>query len=624
MFFPLTISWNELFVQGTNKEQISGGKKHAMSNKKMILKYVKEFEAILPKMKELLFSEKDTNLHALDITIPQINVLGLLLDKECTMTEMGDKLHLALNTISGHIDRLVRDKLVQRVADANDRRIVRVKLTKKGEEKIKMFFKARRKRLLAVFSNLSRKDMSQVVKNFKSNYRIFQKAASKERKLNEENSRRTGLKKALLSILLIFFVYASANCKTLYDIDKSMALALQNNLSLKQKQQNVLELQWKLSESKASLYPKLLSNTTLTKLQEPRSSSIGDRTILFSSDLQVVSRFSLAMTLYSSGKLQIGKSLIKQNVTLTEIELKLAKQEIIFQVKDVYYKVLQAAHLLEVAEAGVKAAKQHLNVTQNLKQQGALSNYDVLRAQTAVSDAQKKLIQAQNNVSIQKTTFLYVIGAEDLQEDYDLKDIDVKIDVNPLLPSAPAEEAALYAAEHRPEVSLSKLRMAMEKSNMRLEKVTGLPMLNLSANYDFTRGERMPLQWRNVYSVDLNMSMSLYDSGVKSARVQQSAARLKAAEDALEDAKRKVALEVGYAYLQMKEAMARMGNSKNGLEQAKEGLSLAEERYSYGVGTLVEVLDAQTAFESAQSDFYTSFYDFYRALAQIDKAMGKQ
>ncbi len=595
-----------------------------MSKKNMILRHVKEFEAILPKMKELLFSEKDTNLHALDITIPQINVLGLLLEKECTMSELGDKLHLALNTVSGHIDRLVRDKLVQRAADAKDRRIVRVKLTKKGEEKIKRFYKARRKRLFAVFSNLSQKDMSRVVKNFKSNYRIFWKAASKERKLKEEKKRRMGLKKALLPILLIFFLYASADCKTLYDLDKSVALALQNNLSLKQKQQNVLESQWKVSESKASLYPKLLSNTTLTKLQEPRSSSVGGNTILLSSDLQMVSRFSLAMTLYSSGKLQIGKSLIEQNVTLTEIELNLAKQEIIFQVKDAYYKVLQALHLLEVAEAGVKAAKKHLDVTQNLKQQGALSNYDVLRAQTAASDAQNKLIQAQNNVNIQKTTFLYVIGAEDLQDEFDLKDIDLKVDEKLLLPPAPAEEAALYAAEHRPEVSISKLRMAMEKSNMRLEKVTGLPMVNLSTNYDFTRGERMPLQWRNVYSVDLTMSVSLYDSGVKSARVQQSAARLKAAEEALEDAKRKVALEVGYAFLQMKGTLARMENSKNGLEQAKEGLSLAEERYTYGVGTLVEVLDAQTAFESAQSDFYTSFYDFYRALAQIEKAMGKE
>lgn len=582
---------------------------------------VKEIEDLLPKMKEMFFLEKNTNLHELDITIPQINVLGLLLENEYTMTELGDKLYLAPNTISGHIDRLVRDRLVARVPDKRDRRVIHVKLTKKGAQKIKKFLKARRERFIKVFSSLGQKDMSRVIKNFRDNFRLLQKAVARQRK---SRSALKSVKKSAMTILAVAFMSFAARAETVYDLNESIKLAVQNNLSLKQKQESLLESQWKLSEAKASLYPRLTSSTTMTKLQEPRSSDFGGRAIVFSSDMQIVSRFSLAMSLYSSGKLQIGKNIVLQSYSLTKADVNRTTSEVIFQVKDVYYKVLQAQHLLEVAQSGVKAAEKHLEVTQNLRQQGVLSNYDVLRAQTAVSAAKKKLIQAENNVSIQKTAFLYTIGAEDLQEEYSLKDVDAQKDINSLIPSAPAEEAALYAADHRPEVMLEKLHVALEKSNARLEKVTGLPMLNFSANYDFSRGERIPLEWRNVYSLDLNLSISLYDSGIKKARMQQANTKVNAALEALEDVKKKVALEVGYAYLTMKEALARVENAKSGLDEAKEGLTLAEERYAYGVGTLVEVLDAQTACESAQSDFYTSLYDFYRALAQIDKSMGKQ
>ncbi len=583
------------------------------TDRKLAGAYAREFDALITRMKELFFSEKNVNIQHIDITIPQSNVMNLLLEEDYTITELSERLHLALNTVSESVDRLAREKLVARERDKLDRRVVRVRLTEKGRSKINAFKKFHLKRVIMLFENLSETDMRRAVKNFKNNLSLFEKAL-----------RGTGLK-------LVFFVcfmsgmlsHAQAEDVKLYDTESSILFAVQNNSALKQFGEKVTEAKAKYSESKASVLPKLSLSTQVTKLQEPRASSFGGVKILFSSDVQVFSRLSLATPLYSSGKLELGKKIILQTFHLKELERKKLLVETVYQVKDVYFRVLQSKHLLSVAESGVKSAQKHLEITENLKKQGVLSKYDVLRSKVAVTSAEQKVIQAQNMYSTNKAGFLYVIGAN-LLETYELKDVDANVDVKALVPKLTPEEAAYYALEHRPEVLLAAIQKEMGKNALKVEKLGGYPDFYFSAYYDFTRGERMPIEWRNVYSLELMMGMTLYDSGVKLNKIKQAGASLKAGEEALADIRRKVALEVGNGFLSMKEALARYENSRSKMDEAKESLFLAEERYENGVGLLVDVLDAEAAYESAQSELYTSLYDFYRALAQIDKSMGKE
>lgn len=146
--------------------------------KSSVTKYLKELEELIPKItrKHFLFIEKSANLQELEITLPQINILSLLLHKNYTMSKLSAELNLALNTVTGNIDRLVRDKLVARIADKKDRRVVRIKLTPKGKEKIEKFLKFRRKQLTKIFSNITEKDRKQLVSNLKSIDTILQKA----------------------------------------------------------------------------------------------------------------------------------------------------------------------------------------------------------------------------------------------------------------------------------------------------------------------------------------------------------------------------------------------------------------------------------------------------------------
>lgn len=582
------------------------------TNTASVREHAKEFDALITRMKELFFSEKNVNLQHMDITIPQSNIMNLLLEKEYTITELSERLHLALNTVSESVDRLVREKLVSRERDRHDRRVVRVKLTQKGRLKINTFKKFHLKRLLMLFENLSEADMRRAVRNFKDNLALFEKAL-----------RGTGLKLLVIICLMsCILTLVQAEDVKLYDMESSIQFAVQNNSSLKQLGEKVTEAKAKYSESKASVLPKLSLSTQVTKLQEPRSSSFGGVKVLFSSDIQIFSRLGLSTPLYSSGKLELGKKIILQTFHLKELEQKRLLVETVYQVKDIYFRVLQSKHLLSVAESGVKSAQKHLEITENLKNQGVLSKYDVLRSKVAVTSAQQKLIQAQNIYSTNKAGFLYVIGAN-LLETYELKDVDAGLDVRALVPKLTPEEAAYYALEHRTEVLLAAMQKEMGKNALKVEKLGGYPDIYFSAYYDFTRGERMPIEWRNVYSLELMMGMTLYDSGVKRNKIKQAGASLNAGEEALVDIKRKVALEVGNGFLAMKEALARYENSRSKMDEAKESLSLAEERYENGVGLLVDVLDAQSAYESAQAELYTSLYDFYRALAQIDKSMGK-
>lgn len=583
-------------------------------SKTLTLKHANILERLFPRMMEKFFPEAESRLPHLDIRVAQIRTLSYLLEHEgCTMGELGEALNLACSTVTGNVGRMVRTGLLRRFANPGDRRQVRVKLTPKGKKSIQKFIHFRRQSIAGKLRMMSFRDQQTLVRSFQNIDAVLSKTLS-------PIQTRVILLVICLAGEALFSSHLHA--QTLYNLQQSLKKALLSNHGLKQKESELLEARAKLKESKASIFPQISLHSTLTKLQEARSSSFGGVKVLFASDLQILSRLSLSQPLYTSGKLQFARALVEKSYSAEHYELQKFRNDLAFQVKDVYYRVLQSLHLLEVARAAVKSAQKHFEVTESLKQQGVMSKYDVLRAKVALTSARQKLIQAENNLATQQSAFRFIAGI-DLREEFVLQDADLSVNVYSLVPSVTPEEAALYALEHRPEVLMAQLRVDMEKQNRRIEKVSGFPALYFSANYDLTRGERIPILWRNIYSFDLTLTMSLYDSGIKSSRVNQTTARIIAAEDALIELKRKVALEVGNGFLMLSEALSRAENSRAGLDEAKLGLSLAEERYENGVGTLVEVLDAQTAYESAQAEFYSSIYDFYRALAQLDKAMGK-
>jgi outer membrane protein TolC len=118
------------------------------------------------------------------------------------------------------------------------------------------------------------------------------------------------------------------------------------------------------------------------------------------------------------------------------------------------------------------------------------------------------------------------------------------------------------------------------------------------------------------------MSLPIFQGFAISAQVEQARAAADAAQANLDVLREFVTLEVEQNYLGLKEAEERIAASTKLVEQAEQNLNLAERQYAAGVGTALEVTDAQLTLSNARITRIQALYDYNSSLRKLERSMG--
>lgn len=118
-----------------------------------------EIIKIFPRLMRAVSKESSDELIRGEITIPQMILLQILLEKNmCTMSNIAKDMGITTSAVTGLTDRLIRSKLITRTRGIKDRRIVIVSLTEKGKDLIKRIFNQRQQMMRRVLSVLTPKE----------------------------------------------------------------------------------------------------------------------------------------------------------------------------------------------------------------------------------------------------------------------------------------------------------------------------------------------------------------------------------------------------------------------------------------------------------------------------------
>lgn len=100
---------------------------------KLAMEYAEQFNKLIPEFIRAAKNQEVKRLARYSLTLPQYFAMSALEDNgTCMMSGMGEELGLTMGTVTGIVDRLVRENLVERCSDNSDRRIVLARLTQKG------------------------------------------------------------------------------------------------------------------------------------------------------------------------------------------------------------------------------------------------------------------------------------------------------------------------------------------------------------------------------------------------------------------------------------------------------------------------------------------------------------
>jgi outer membrane efflux protein len=116
--------------------------------------------------------------------------------------------------------------------------------------------------------------------------------------------------------------------------------------------------------------------------------------------------------------------------------------------------------------------------------------------------------------------------------------------------------------------------------------------------------------------------MNIFDSGVTLSKVHAAEEKLLQAEETYRDTVNSVELEVRSNYLGLREAEKRISTTQVAVAKAEEDFHIAQVRYMAGVGTNLDVIDAQVALTEAKTNFVNALYDYNTSKIALETSMG--
>jgi outer membrane protein len=338
----------------------------------------------------------------------------------------------------------------------------------------------------------------------------------------------------------------------------------------------------------------------------------------------------LSYPISTGGKVEAAIEKAKLGSQISDNEVTAIKNQVKLDATIGYCNVLQASNMRDVACQTVADFQEHLHNVEQKYDAGVANLPDLLQTKVRLADAENNLIKAENAYTLavynlNNTMGLPLKGEIKLMDEFSFASFT--LDMDKCIGKALAE---------RPEIAQVKLNVAVNKAQVKIAKGDGRPTIaframNLWSGQDspgFGNG-LIPSQhddfpgWKNSsWMLSLMLSMNVFDSGHTSSLVKQAKAGEMAAQDQATKVLSDVSLDVSAAYLNVKEAEKRISTNQVALEQAEVGLKLTKQRYDAGVGTNLDVMDAELYFHIARTNYIQALYDFNISKAKLDRAMG--
>ncbi len=314
---------------------------------------------------------------------------------------------------------------------------------------------------------------------------------------------------------------------------------------------------------------------------------------------------------------------------LTEQSYQASRTAVITDVKKAYYDVLIAQEQAKLVAQSIARSEQALNDTRLLYKQGLAADLDTLRAFVNVENLRPTLIKAQNLVDVTKTILKTKLSMN-ASDDFVLTD-SLMFDGNP--PILSFETAYNEAIENRPEVSQLKLQIEVAEAQVDAEIANFLPTLDAQAQYQrLTLANNFQFDqynWGNNLSVGLQLTIPLslpFLTGTytqTSAKVQQAKLEKKKSETFYENVRENIRAEVKNAISILNEATKRLQVQATTVQSAERSYNITRLRRAQGIGSALELTDAELALTQAKGNYLQAVYDYLVAKINLEKSLGR-
>jgi outer membrane protein TolC len=293
-------------------------------------------------------------------------------------------------------------------------------------------------------------------------------------------------------------------------------------------------------------------------------------------------------------------------------EIDLLRLDIVFLVKQAFYRLLLSQENLKYAQQNLKLSKDFLQKAQFKFESGDVAKVEMLRAQVEVAKAENALRRIHNEVQLAKANLNYLMAHrkhEPLKVLGELKAKPIALDLGTL---------KQWALSLRPE--MKKIRFSLERQNLQKSFATQtyLPDFEIGINRHKVEGEG---KW---WDFTLSFNIPLFFWQPVKGEIAEANANIKALHKDIEHLENAIALEVEDAYLNAVAATSQIEMFEEGiLRQAEEVYNMFSYSYKEGDISSLELIDARRTMIESQTSYVDALFNYRLAIAALEKSIGQ-
>jgi len=305
----------------------------------------------------------------------------------------------------------------------------------------------------------------------------------------------------------------------------------------------------------------------------------------------------------------------RQSVRMAEEEQEYLRDQVRDTVARLYMSLLKAEASEEAARSSVALAERLVTLAENQKSAGSGTGIEITRARVQLANERQRLLSAVNEVNSARFQLLRTLGLDlDVQVEPAGKMEYEKVAVRE--PHQALEEALLSRADWKAQLKREEsARLASSATWMER-----LPSVALFADYGTIGSSINNSVPTRTYG--FSVKVPVFDGGRLDGRRAESSSLLREERERTRDMRRQIEMEIRLAGDRLESADLQVAAATEGLELAANELAQAERRFEAGVGSSIEVTDAQTRLERARENRIQALFVHNLARLDLHSAMG--
>ena len=433
-----------------------------------------------------------------------------------------------------------------------------------------------------------------------------------------------------------------------------------------------------------SAYGVLLPNVSSSfssAYREGRPQFFGGQAFGSTSDI-VSTDAQLSIVATYNGQNLLAPKAQRATLDAAESDLSTADATLRFTVTGQYLNVLAAMARAQLNDSLLASANAQLELSRARAAVGAATTLDVRRAEVQVGQAQVAVLRERNNIETEKLRLFMQLGVEQpgnvqlvTRLPVDDPKLNPKLNLDELLTSARRQNPALSAARSRESAAntgVSQARSAFLPtlqfqtgisgytsqatdiestinqqrssaaaglsnclSNDSVRTAVGLPSIAGACGSAFTftdanaaairkENQRYPFGFtRDPITFSASLSLPIFNGLQREQRMQEAEANRNDARYNVRATELRLKADVTSGYNNLLTAYEAVQIQTRNSEAAREALALAQERFRVGANTFVDLVQSRADYERAESDRITAIYEFHRAYATLESAVGR-